>query len=71
MTASSPFVIADNRALLEDTATTDPNKAPATGSPGSAAHLLEVDSLSKQFGDLKAVDGVSFHVVAGEVFGLL
>lgn len=33
--------------------------------------LLEVDSLSKNFGGLKAVDGVSFSISKGEVVGLI
>jgi ABC-2 type transport system ATP-binding protein len=32
---------------------------------------IEVSSLKKNYGDLKAVDGVSFTVKLGEVFGLL
>lgn len=33
--------------------------------------VLEVFDLRKQYGDLKAVDGVSFSVTRGEVFGIL
>lgn len=33
--------------------------------------ILEADSLVKKYGDVAAVDGVSFEVDAGEVFGLL
>ncbi|TIN70240.1 MAG: ATP-binding cassette domain-containing protein, partial [Mesorhizobium sp.] len=32
--------------------------------------LLELDDVSKAFGSLKAVDGVSFKVEAGEIFGI-
>ena len=32
---------------------------------------IEVTSLRKQYGDLKAVDDISFTVKEGEVFGLL
>lgn len=32
--------------------------------------LLEVENVSKAFGSLKAVDGVSFKVSAGEIFGV-
>jgi ABC-2 type transport system ATP-binding protein len=32
---------------------------------------LEVENLKKYYGDLKAVDGISFSVSQGEVFGLL
>ncbi len=32
---------------------------------------IEVNSLKKYFGDVKAVDGISFAVKKGEVFGLL
>jgi len=34
-------------------------------------YCLEVESLKKSFGDLKAVDGISFKVEAGTVFGML
>lgn len=34
-------------------------------------HLLEGQSVSKQFGALKAVDQVDFHVQKGEIFGLI
>jgi ABC-2 type transport system ATP-binding protein len=33
--------------------------------------MLEVESLSKSYGSLKAVDGVSFQVRPGEIYGLL
>ena len=33
--------------------------------------IIAVDNLSKQFGEIKAVDGVSFKVEEGEVFGFL
>lgn len=33
--------------------------------------MIEVKSLSKIYGDLKAVDSVSFQVKAGEIFGIL
>ena len=33
--------------------------------------IIEVDNLSKHFGEIKAVDGVSFKVEEGEVFGFL
>ena len=33
--------------------------------------VIQVDDLSKSYGDLKAVDGVSFAVERGEVFGIL
>ena len=34
-------------------------------------HILEADNLVKKYGDFTAVDGVSFDVEEGEVFGLL
>jgi ABC-2 type transport system ATP-binding protein len=40
----------------------------ATGPEGS---LLRCDRLRKSFGDLKAVDDVSFAIAAGETYGLL
>jgi ABC-2 type transport system ATP-binding protein len=33
--------------------------------------VLRCDGLSRQFGDLRAVDGVGFHIDAGETYGLL
>jgi ABC-2 type transport system ATP-binding protein len=43
-----------------------------TGSIGSAVDaVIRVDALRKTYGDLVAVDGVSFEVRPGEVFGLL
>jgi ABC-2 type transport system ATP-binding protein len=34
-------------------------------------HTVEVNNLAKRFGDTQAVDGVSFSVERGEIFGLL
>lgn len=34
-------------------------------------NVIEVEDLTKTFGQLRAVDGVSFHVEKGEVFGFL
>lgn len=34
-------------------------------------HIIEVKDVFKRFGDLTAVNGVSFHVDAGECYGLL
>ncbi len=33
--------------------------------------IIEVSNLTKQFGDLTAVNGISFHVEAGEIFAFL
>jgi ABC-2 type transport system ATP-binding protein len=42
---------------------------PATSSNNSK--IIEVEDLHKSYGPLKAVDGVSFSVKTGEVFGIL
>ncbi len=34
-------------------------------------HVLDVQGLVRRYGDLTAVDGVSFHIDAGETYGLL
>ncbi len=36
-----------------------------------SSHTLEVLDLTKRFGSLVAVDGVSFHIGDGETYGLL
>ncbi len=36
-----------------------------------AATMIEVDGLAKHFGEVRAVDGISFSVAQGEIFGLL
>ncbi len=33
--------------------------------------MIQVENLVKTFGDLKAVDGISFEIAAGEIYGLL
>ena len=43
-----------------------------TGTPRTAAHpLLAVDRVHKRFGALRALDGVSFTLAAGEILGLV
>lgn len=37
----------------------------------TSANIIEVESLTKRYGRLTAVDGVSFSVRAGEIFGLI
>ncbi|WP_218013693.1 MULTISPECIES: ABC transporter ATP-binding protein [Georgenia] len=37
----------------------------------TASPVLEVSGLVRRFGDLTAVDGVSFHIAPGETYGLL
>jgi len=37
----------------------------------SAENILEVKKLSKNYGKLKAVKGISFNVAKGEIFGIL
>jgi len=34
-------------------------------------NIIQVQDLRKSYGDLKAVDGISFGVSVGEVFGIL
>lgn len=41
-----------------------------TASPGEPEPLLDVRSVSKNFGALRAVDDVSFSVVPGRIFGI-
>jgi ABC-2 type transport system ATP-binding protein len=38
---------------------------------GAAAAAIEVEGLGRRFGELAAVDGVSFAVLSGEIFGFL
>jgi ABC-2 type transport system ATP-binding protein len=48
-----------------------PVAAGATPPPGAPAAAIRVRDLRKFYGDIHAVDGVSFEVQRGEVFGLL
>jgi len=43
----------------------------STGDGSSSGVIVAVDSLVKRFGDFVAVDGVSFDIAEGEIFGLL
>jgi ABC-2 type transport system ATP-binding protein len=43
----------------------------ALGETGGATPVIEVRDLHKRYGEVRAVDGISFAVAAGEVFGLL
>lgn len=38
---------------------------------GSASAMIEVEHLARDYGDIHAVDDISFSVAAGEIFGLL
>ena len=46
-------------------------EAPASQMQAGVAPVLEVDGLTKRYGKLTAVDGISFSVASGETFGLL
>jgi ABC-2 type transport system ATP-binding protein len=46
-------------------------KATINGATGNGAPAIVVDALDKRFGEVHAVQGVSFQVAAGEVFGFL
>ena len=47
--------------------------APSSADPraGLGAPIIQVRDLCKRYGSLTAVDGVSFEVAEGEVFGIL
>ena len=48
-----------------------PQPGPASATPGDRPPIIVVRDLRKRYGDLVAVDGVSFEVGEGEVFGIL
>src|SRR3990170_7535239 len=50
---------------------TVPSTAPAGARPAPGAPIIVVRDLRKRYGPLTAVDGVSFDVAEGEVFGIL
>lgn len=43
----------------------------AQASQGETSDIVKVERLSKSFGQLKAVDNVSFEIHQGEIFGFL
>jgi lipooligosaccharide transport system ATP-binding protein len=50
------------------------SKASPAGSPagtGAPQYVITAGNLTKRYGDVAAVDGISFRVAAGEAFGLL
>ncbi len=47
------------------------NPVTPTGAPSAERPAIEVEALTKRFGDIQAVRGVDFAVAAGEVFGFL
>jgi ABC-2 type transport system ATP-binding protein len=51
-------------------AMTAPSSVPSRAAPGGAP-IIDVRDLRKRYGSLTAVDGVSFEVAEGEVFGIL
>ena len=52
-------------------AMTAPSSTPGAAVRGDRPSIIEVRDLRKRYGDLVAVDGVSFEVAEGEVFGIL
>jgi ABC-2 type transport system ATP-binding protein len=49
----------------------EPAPAAAVAAPGAAANDIVVEELVKEFGDHRAVDGVSLYVNPGEIYGFL
>ena len=49
------------------------SKESRASSPSDAAlqYVITAENLTKRYGDVTAVDGISFRVPAGEAFGLL
>jgi ABC-2 type transport system ATP-binding protein len=52
--------------MMQDTPTPPARRAGAPGAP-----IVAVHDLRKRYGSLQAVDGVSFEIAEGEVFGIL
>ena len=48
-----------------------PSTAPAGARPAAGGPIIVVRDLRKRYGSLTAVDGVSFEVAEGQVFGIL
>ena len=47
------------------------SEGPSTPLPGQSDRIVQVENLSKRYGDLVAVNGVSFSLSKGEVFAFL
>jgi ABC-2 type transport system ATP-binding protein len=69
MSAPSDGSVIDARGLAAATGGSASTAAPARS--GAAPPAIEVQELAKNFGEIKAVRGVSFEVATGEVFGFL
>ena len=48
-----------------------PIKSPESDGPGPATPVIKAINLYKDYGDFRAVDGIQFEVMAGEIFGML
>ncbi len=48
-----------------------PSVRPFATEPAAGAAVIQVDGLTKRYGDLVAVDGISLSVQRGEIFGIL
>ena len=57
--------------IVENIKTTSPQKNLQPQPTTQSNHLLEVNNLSIQFGGLKAVDQVTFHIGQSELLGLI
>src|SRR5579859_6826190 len=57
--------------MAEEEVKIDAAKAPASAAPQATVPLLRIDGVVKQFGNFRAVDGLSLDVNAGEFFALL
>ena len=58
-------------ALLEPVGALSPAERPYARRAEAGAPVVQVEGLTKRFGDFVAVDGASFAISPGEVFGLL
>jgi ABC-2 type transport system ATP-binding protein len=71
MEVEQKMLAANTQRSVRQNGNPDPSRSREASADGSAAVVLEVEHLSKTFGDFQAVDNLSFSVSEGEFIGII